>query len=119
MNRIIEFSLKYRFLIIVLTCLAIGIGIRSLQRLPIDAVPDITPNQVLILTRAPGLGPVEVERFITFPVETAMSGLPGIEDIRSVSRFGLSSVTVFFKEDMEMYFCPAAGHGNGCRRRKR
>jgi heavy metal efflux system protein len=105
MHRVIELSLKYRFLVIVLTCLAVGIGIRSLQRLPIDAVPDITPNQVLILTRSPGLGPVEVERFITFPVETAMSGLPGIEDIRSVSRFGLSSVTVFFKEDMEMYFC--------------
>lgn len=105
MHRIIELSLKYRFLVIVLACLAVGIGIRSLQRLPIDAVPDITPNQVLILTRAPGLGPVEVERFITFPVETAMSGLPGIENIRSVSRFGLSSVTIFFKEDMEMYFC--------------
>ncbi len=105
MHRIIELSLKYRFLVIVLACLAVGIGIRSLQRLPIDAVPDITPNQVLILTRAPGLGPVEVERFITFPVETAMSGLPGIENIRSVSRFGLSAVTIFFKEDMEMYFC--------------
>ncbi len=105
MHRVIELSLKYRFLVIILTCLAVGLGIRSLQQLPIDAVPDITPNQVLILTRAPGLGPVEMERFITFPVETAMSGLPGIEDIRSVSRFGLSSVTVFFKEDMDMYFC--------------
>lgn len=105
MHRIIELSLKYRFLVIVLTCLAIGVGIRSLQRLPIDAVPDITPNQVLIITRAPGLGPVEVERFITFPVETATSGLPGIEHIRSLSRFGLSSVTVFFDEDMDTYFC--------------
>jgi cobalt-zinc-cadmium resistance protein CzcA len=105
MHRIVELSLKYRFLVIVLACLAVGLGIRSLQRLPIDAVPDITPNQVLVLTRAPGLGPVEVERFITFPVETAMSGLPGIESIRSISRFGLSSVTVFFKEDQDMYFC--------------
>ncbi len=105
MHRIIELSLKYRFLVIVLVCLAIGVGIRSLQRLPMDAVPDITPNQVLIITRAPGLGPAEVERFITFPVETAMSGLPGIEDIRSLSRFGLSSVTVFFDEDMDIYFC--------------
>ncbi len=105
MHRIVELSLRHRFIVIVLACLAVGLGIRSLQRLPIDAVPDITPNQVLILTRAPGLGPVEVERFITFPVETAMSGLPGIENIRSVSRFGLSSVTVFFKEDLDMYFC--------------
>jgi cobalt-zinc-cadmium resistance protein CzcA len=104
MHRIVELSLQYRFLVIVLTCLAIGVGIHSLQRLPIDAVPDITPNQVLILTRAPGLGPLEVERSITFPVETAMSGLPGIVDIRSISRFGLSSVTVFFEEDMDIYF---------------
>lgn len=104
MHHIIEFSLKYRFLIIVLTLLAVGMGISSLQRLPIDAVPDITPNQVLILTQSPGLGPVEVERFITFSVETAMSGLPGITEIRSTSRFGLSIVYVFFEEDMDLYF---------------
>lgn len=104
MHRIIEISLKYRFLIIVFALLAIGIGIYDLRRLPIDAVPDITPNQVLILTRAPGLGPVEVERFITFPVETAMSGLPGITSIRSTSRFGLSVVYVFFDESMDIYF---------------
>ena len=104
MHRVVEFSLKYRFLIIVLTLLLIGVGIYSMYRLPIDAVPDITPNQVLIITRAPGLGPVEVERFITFPVETAMSGLPGIETIRSTSRFGLSVVYVFFEEKMDIYF---------------
>lgn len=104
MHRIIELSLKYRFLVIVLALLVIGVGVYDLRRLPIDAVPDITPNQVLILTRAPGLGPVEVERFITFPVETSMSGLPGITDIRSVSRFGLSVVYVFFEEDMDIYF---------------
>jgi len=74
-------------------------------KLPIDAVPDVTPNQVQILTNAPGLGPIEVEKFITFPVETAMSGLPGIELIRSVSRFGLSAVTIYFDEDMDIYFC--------------
>jgi cobalt-zinc-cadmium resistance protein CzcA len=67
-------------------------------------VPDVTPNQVLVLTQAPGLGPVEVERFITFPVETAMSGLPGITDIRSISRFGLSSVYIYFEEGMDLYF---------------
>lgn len=104
MHRIVEFSLKYRFLIVVLTLLLVGIGIYSMYRLPIDAVPDITPNQVLIITRSPGLGPVEVERFITFPVETAMSGLPGIETIRSTSRFGLSVVYVFFQEKMDIYF---------------
>ncbi|MFQ5738740.1 MAG: efflux RND transporter permease subunit [Acidobacteriota bacterium] len=105
MHRLVEFSLRNRFLILVFTLLLIGVGLWAMQILPIDAVPDITPNQVIILTSSPGLGPVEVERFITFPVETAMSGLPGITEIRSVSRFGLSSVTVFFEEDMDMYFC--------------
>lgn len=104
MGKIVEIALRYRFLVIVLSLLAVGVGIYDLGRLPIDAVPDITPNQVLILTRVPGLGPVEVERFITFPVETSMSGLPGITEIRSTSRFGLSVVYVFFKEDMDIYF---------------
>ncbi len=104
LNRILEFSLANRFLIIIIALVVVGIGIRSMLKLPIDAVPDVTPNQVQILTNSPGLGPVEVERFITFPVETAMSGLPGIEGIRSVSRFGLSAVTVTFKEDVDIYF---------------
>lgn len=104
MHRFVEFSLKYRFLVIVLAFLVIGVGIYSLGRLPIDAVPDVTPNQVLIITRAPGLGPVEVERFVTFSVESAMSGLPGIQTIRSTSRFGLSVVYVFFDESMDIYF---------------
>lgn len=104
MHRIVELSLKYRFLVLVTTALLIAAGVYSMRRLPIDAVPDITPNQVLIITRAPGLGPVEIERFITFPVETAMSGLPKIQTIRSTSRFGLSVVYVFFEEGMDIYF---------------
>ncbi len=104
MHRIIAFSIRYRFLVIVLVLLMAGAGIYNMQRLPIDAVPDITPNQVMVLTRAPGLSPLEVEQFITFPVETAMSGLPGITHIRSVSRFGLSAVFIFFKENMDIYF---------------
>jgi cobalt-zinc-cadmium resistance protein CzcA len=104
MHSLVEFALKYRFLVIVLTLLLVGVGIYSMGRLPIDAVPDVTPNQVLIITRAPGLGPVEVERFITFSVESAMSGLPGIQTIRSTSRFGLSVVYVFFDESMDIYF---------------
>jgi cobalt-zinc-cadmium resistance protein CzcA len=104
MDRVVEFALKYRFLIIVFTLLLIAAGVYDLRRLPIDAVPDITPNQVLIITQSPGLGAVEVERFITFPVETSMNGLPGIQTIRSTSRFGLSVVYVFFKEDMDIYF---------------
>jgi heavy metal efflux system protein len=105
LNRIFEFALRNRFLILVFAGLVVVVGLDSLRRLPIDAVPDITPNQVQILTDAPGLGPVEVEKFITFPVETAMSGLPGIARIRSISRFGLSVVSVNFEEGLDIYFC--------------
>ena len=105
MNRVVEFALRNRFLVLVFMVLVIAVGIWAVRVLPIDAVPDITPNQVIVLTDAPGLGPAEVERLITFPVETAMSGLPGVTEIRSISRFGLSSVTIFFKENMEIYFC--------------
>ena len=104
MHRLIDFSLRNKFLVLVFTAVLVGFGVRAMLRLPIDAVPDVTPNQVLVLTRAPGLGPVEVERFITFPVETAMSGLPGITDIRSVSRFGLSAVYIYFEEGLDLYF---------------
>ena len=105
MHSIVSFAIANRFLVVILTLLVIGVGGWAMGVLPVDAVPDITPNQVLILTSSEGLGPVEVEQFITFPVETAMSGLPGITEIRSVSRFGLSAVTVFFEEGMNMYFC--------------
>ena len=102
MHKIIELSLKYKFLVLVLTALLIAAGVNAMLQLPIDAVPDVTPNQVQVLTQAPGLSPLEVEQFITFPVETAMSGLPGIESIRSVSRFGLSAVYIYFEEGMDL-----------------
>ena len=104
MYRIVDFALKNRFLILVSTGLLLGVGLYSMIRLPIDAVPDVTPNQVQILTEAPGLGPIEVEKLITFSVETAMSGLPGITDLRSISRFGLSAVYLYFNEDLDIYF---------------
>ncbi len=104
MHKLVELSIQYRFLVIVLVLFVAGLGFYNLSRLPIDAVPDITPNQVMIITRAPGLSPLEVEQFVTFPVETAMSGLPGITRIRSISRFGLSAVFIFFEEDMDIYF---------------
>ncbi|GJL70277.1 MAG: cation transporter [Nitrospirales bacterium] len=105
LTKIFDFALQHRFLILVFAGLIIASGVYSMTILPIDAVPDVTPNQVQILTNAAGLGPVEVEQLITFPVETAMSGLPGIERIRSVSRFGLSAITIYFNEDMDIYFC--------------
>src|ERR1017187_7130542 len=105
MEKLITWALANRFIVLLATAFSIAVGLYSLQKLPIDAVPDITPNQVLVLTRAPSLSPIEVERFLTFPVETAMSGLPGIDKIQSVSKFGLSYVAVYFKENMDPYFC--------------
>ena len=104
MTKIIDFSLNNRFLVIVLWLVIAAAGIHSMLQLPIDAVPDVTNIQVQILTNSPGLPPEEVERFITFPVETAMSGLPSIEEIRSVSKFGLSAVTVVFEEGTDIYW---------------
>jgi len=103
-QRIIDFSLDNRFLVVAGWVLVALVGVGSLLELPIDAVPDVTNVQVQVLTNSPGLAPEEVERFITFPVETAMSGLPRIEEIRSVSRFGLSVVTVVFEEGSDIYW---------------
>ncbi|MCA8924419.1 MAG: efflux RND transporter permease subunit [Planctomycetes bacterium] len=103
-NRVVDLSLDNRFLVVVLWLLIVLLGLRSLQTLPIDAVPDVTNVQVQVLTNSPGLAPEEVERFITFPVETSMSGLPRVEEIRSVSKFGLSAVTVVFEEGCDIYW---------------
>src|SRR5215475_12526079 len=104
MGRLVALSLKFHVLVLIATLVVVILGIFSIRELPIDAVPDITPNQVLVLTRAPSLSPVEVEQFLTFPIETAMTGLPGIERIQSVSKNGLSYVAIYFKEDMDTYF---------------
>src|SRR3989337_1243195 len=103
MDRLIELCLRYRFLVLALTAVAAVTGIASLRNLTIDAVPDITPVQVQILTRAPALGPVEVEQYVTFPIEAAMTGIPGVSEIRSVSRYGLSAVTVLFEDGFNLY----------------
>jgi cobalt-zinc-cadmium resistance protein CzcA len=103
--KLFEFSLRNRALTLVFAALLVGIGIYSMGRLPIDAVPDVTPNQVQILTTAPALSPLEIEKFVTFPVEAAMSGLPGLKQTRSISRFGLSAVTLYFDEAQDIYFC--------------
>lgn len=103
-NTILRFSVTHRLLILLLAMMLIGGGWYSFRRLPIDAVPDVTNVQVQILTAAPALSPLEIERQITFPVEIAMSGLPDIEEIRSVSKFGLSAVTVVFHDHVNIYF---------------
>lgn len=102
-KRIVDFSLDNRFLVITFWLLIVAAGIYSLAGLPVDAVPDVTNVQVQILTDSRGLAPEEVEKFVTVPVETAMSGLPKVEQIRSISRFGLSVVTVVFEEGSDIY----------------
>src|SRR5215217_5270472 len=103
-DALIDFSLRSRgFVILALVALA-GSGVYSLLNLPIDAVPDITNVQVIALTDAPALGPEEVEQFITVPVENAMNGIPGIKEVRSITQFGFSSVTIVFKEGTDIYW---------------
>lgn len=103
-NWIINFSVKQRLLILMVVVFLIGAGAFNLQSLPIDAVPDITNVQVQVLTSAPSLAPLEVERQITFPIEIAMSGLPSVNQVRSSSKFGLSAVTIVFDDQIDTYF---------------
>src|SRR5262249_21688896 len=103
-NGLIRFAVSQRLIVLLLVALLIGAGVYSLQRLPIDAVPDVTNVQVQVLTAAPALAPLEIERQITFPVEVAMSGLPDIEAFRSVSKFALSAVTIVFDDSVSVYF---------------
>jgi cobalt-zinc-cadmium resistance protein CzcA len=101
---VIDFALNNRFLVVLGSLLLAAGGFLAMTRLPVDAVPDVTNVQVQVMTTAPALGPLEVEQFITFPVETAMSGMPRVEEIRSVSQFGLSVVTVVFEEGTDIYW---------------
>jgi heavy metal efflux system protein len=105
MQRLVELALRYRILVLLAGLFVAAIGVISMRNLPIDAVPDITPNQVLVLTRAPSLSPLEVEKFLSFPVEMSMSGLPGVTRIQSTSKYGLSYVAIYFKDSMDPYFC--------------
>jgi cobalt-zinc-cadmium resistance protein CzcA len=103
MTYLLDVSLRYRFFTVVTTAVVIALGLLSFRGLTIDAVPDLTPVQVQILTRAPALGPVEVEQFITFPIETSLNGLPALRELRSISRYGLSVVTAIFEEHTDIY----------------
>ena len=102
-NQIISFSIKNKLIIGLLTIALIIGGIWSITKVPLDAVPDITNNQVQVITQAPNLGTEDIEQFVTYPVEVAMANLPGVTEIRSVSRFGLSVVTIVFEDDMGTY----------------
>jgi cobalt-zinc-cadmium resistance protein CzcA len=104
LERVIRFSIEHRFLILLLTVVLAGIGVYSMQRLPVDAVPDITNQQVQINTLAPALSPIDIERQVTFPIETALAGIAGLEYTRSISRNGFSQVTAVFRDNVDIYF---------------
>ena len=103
-DKLIAFALRQRLLIMVGVALLVAFGIYAFKKLPIDAFPDVTNIQVQIITEAPGRSPVEVEKFITYPVEVQMTGLPRMQELRSLSKFGLSMVTVVFEDDVDIYF---------------
>src|SRR3954454_5130179 len=104
LSALIDFSLKNRFVLLLLTGILIVLGVRSAVRLPLDAFPDTTPVQVQVNTVAPELAPEEVERQISFPVEQALGGLKGLEGLRSISKFGLSQVVAIFEDGTDIYF---------------
>lgn len=103
-ERVLTFSVHYRWLVVLLTSMAAALGAWSFTKLPVDAVPDITNNQVQINTLAPALSPAEVEKQVTLPVETALAGIPGLEYTRSMSRNGFSQVTAVFTDRTDIYF---------------
>jgi cobalt-zinc-cadmium resistance protein CzcA len=103
-DRLIESSLRKRALVLIGVVILVALGVWSVLRIPIDAFPDVTNIQVEVLSTSPGMSPPEVERFVTFPVETAMRGLPRLDQVRSVSKSGLSVVTVVFEDGVDIYF---------------
>ena len=103
LTKLIDLCLQYRPVVLLLTIIACVLGVMSFHQLPFDAFPDTTPIQVQINTTAPALSPLEIERQITFEVEQSISGLPGLLEVRSVSKFGFSQVVAIFDDDTNIY----------------
>jgi cobalt-zinc-cadmium resistance protein CzcA len=103
-GRIVAWSLRHRAMVLMATALFVVVGVRAALDLPIDAVPDVTNVQVQVITAAPALSPVEVEQYVTVAVERAMSGIPKVEEVRSISKYGLSVVTIVFADNTDIYF---------------
>jgi cobalt-zinc-cadmium resistance protein CzcA len=103
-EKIIAFSLGQRTLVLIVLALIVGVGLYSFLSLPIDAFPDVTNIQVEVVATAPGLSPLEIEKFVTYPVEMAMRGLPGLDIMRSVTKYGISVVTLVFRDKVDIYF---------------
>src|SRR5262245_5390705 len=103
-DHILSFSVRQRWLVVLLTVASCMAGVWAMVRVPIDAVPDITNNQVQINTLAPALSPIDVEKQVTYPIETALAGIPGLEYTRSLNRNGFSQVTAVFTDKTDIYF---------------
>jgi heavy metal efflux system protein len=104
LNSLVEASLRYKFLVIIIFSVIAFLGWNAVNTVPVDAFPDVTPIQVNIYTESPGLAAEDVEQLLSFPIESSMAGLPAVQQIRSVSLFGLSYVAVYFEDDMDIYF---------------
>ncbi len=104
LNRLVELSLRYRYLVLIAFAAIAFLGVMAVRSVPVDAFPDVTPTQVNVYTESPGLAAEDVELLLTTPVESALAGLPKVQEIRSVSLFGLSYVAVYFEDDMDIYF---------------
>ncbi len=104
LNAIVDASLRYKVLVLVAFAVLVGLGVQAYRNVPVDAFPDVTPVQVNIYTESPGLAAEDVERLLTTPIEGAMAGLPDVEEVRSVSLFGLSYVGIYFKDNVDIYF---------------
>ena len=104
LEHLIHFSIRQRWLVMIIVVALSAVGVYNFNQLPIDAVPDITNVQVQVNTEAPGFSPLEAEQRVTYPIETAIAGLPGLHYTRSLSRYGLSQVTVVFQDGTDIYF---------------
>ena len=104
LDKLLHFILHQKMLVILAAIILLGTGVLAWYQLPIDAFPDATNQQVMILTEAPGFTPTEVERLVTFPIEIDMGGLPDVRQVRSLSKTGLSQVIIVFEDDIDTYF---------------
>ena len=110
LDRLITFSLHNRLLVGLALVVLVGLGAWSIATIPIDAFPDVTNIQVEVISTAPGLSPLEIERMVTYPIESSMRGLPGLVTMRSVTKYGISVLTLVFKDDVEIYFARQQVH---------
>jgi cobalt-zinc-cadmium resistance protein CzcA len=110
LERLISFSLKNRMVVLLAVAVLAVAGTWALRTIPIDAFPDVTNIQVEVISTAPGLSPLEIEQFVTYPIETSMRGLPGLVLMRSVTKYGISVVTLVFRDDVDIYFARQQVH---------